>query len=213
MMTKIIVIRHGQTEWNIGQVFRGRADIPLNETGKKQAESLARALGFYKMAAIYSSPLSRAKETAEAVAKKQGLEVKISKLLLDINYGEWQGLTHEEVRKKWPKIYRAWHEAPEKVKFPEGESLSEVKKRVVQFLKKVVLKHQNETIAAVSHRVAIKVLLRAALGIDNSHFWQLRQNTASFSVLEYENKVFSLTCLNETCYLKGIAGGMDKVDF
>ena len=212
-MTKIIVVRHGQTEWNVSQVFRGRADVPLNETGRKQAESLARALGFYKIKAIYSSPLSRAKETAEAVAKKQRLKVKVSKLLLDISYGQWQGLSHEEVRKKWPEIYQLWHQAPHQVKFPGGESLAEVRQRVEKFLGKAVLEHQSETIAAVSHRVAIKVLLCAALKIDNSYFWQLSQNTASFSVLEYENKAFSLTCLNEACHLKGIAGGVDKVDF
>lgn len=212
-MTKIIVVRYGQTKWNVGQVFRGTADVPLNETGKKQAESLAQALSSYKIAAIYSSPLSRARETAEAVAKKQGLKFKISDLLLDINYGKWQGLPHEEVAKKWPKIYKLWHEAPHQVKFPKGESLDDVRKRVEKFLERAVLEHQRETIAAVSHRVAIKVLLCAALGIDNSHFWQLKQNTASFSIIEYESGVFSLACLNEICHLKEIAGGLDKVDF
>ena len=212
-MTKIIVVRHGQTKWNLGQVFRGTADVPLNETGKKQAGGLAKALRDYKISTVYSSPLSRATETAEAVAKKHGLEIKISSLLLDINYGQWQGVSHQEVEKKWPEIYKLWYQAPHKVKFPEGESLDDVRKKVKKFLEKIVSEHQGETIAAASHRVAIKILLCAALGIDNSHFWQLKQNTASFSILEYEKGVFSLACLNETCHLKDVAGGIDKADF
>lgn len=212
-MTKIIVVRHGQTKWNIGQIFRGRADVPLNETGRFQAKSLAKALKSWEIVAIYSSPLLRAKETAEAIAKEKNLKVKISDSLLDISYGDWQGVSHDEVAKKWPKLYQLWQEKPDKVKFPKGESLNDVRKRVEDFLKKVVSEHKDKIVAAVSHRVAIKVLLCAALNLDNSYFWRFIQNTASFSILDYENKIFSLSCLNETCHLKEIAGGIDKVDF
>lgn len=213
MMTRIIIVRHGQTKWNVGQIFRGRVDVPLNKTGKKQVQSLAAALSPYKISAIYCSPLSRARETAEIVAKTHRLEPKISNLLLDISYGKWQGLSHKEVVKKWPKVYKLWHEAPHKIKFPEGESLAEVRKRVEKFLDKVVSEHRGKTVVAISHRVAIKVLLCAALGLDNSYFGKFKQNTASFSILECENGTFSLTCFNEICHLKGVTQGIDKVDF
>lgn len=140
-MLRIIVVRHGQTKWNIGQVSRGRADVPLNQTGKLQAKSLAKALSGFKISAIYTSPLSRAKETAQAIAQKQNLKIKISDLLLDISYGKWQGLSHHQVAKKWPRLYQLWHETPHKVKFPGGESLADVRKKVKKFLKEVISQH------------------------------------------------------------------------
>lgn len=212
-MTKIIVVRHGQTKWNIGQVFRGQADISLNKTGHLQARSLAEFLTDFPLKTVYSSPLSRAQQTAKPIAKKQKLKVEISDLLLDISYGKWQGLSHDKVAKKWPKLFKLWHQAPQKVKFPGGESLADVQKRIKAFLKMVIKKYPEGVIAAVSHRVAIKVLLCTALKLPLSYFWQFQQSTAAFSVLAYQEGLFSLVRLNETCHLKKIKGGIDRVDF
>src|SRR4030066_2192394 len=113
-MTCIILIRHGQTESNRVEPFRGRADVPLNETGLAQAEATGlRIQREWQPSAVYSSPLSRAIRTAEAIAKHFDLPVQIHPDLADIDYGEWQGLTPDEVQVRWPAALHAWHHQPD----------------------------------------------------------------------------------------------------
>jgi len=95
-MTRFVLVRHGQTEWNRVERFRGRADIPLNETGLAQAKALARRLASWAIAAVYSSPLQRTRETGKAIARQLGLQVEPLEGLIDIDYGALQGLTPEE---------------------------------------------------------------------------------------------------------------------
>ena len=104
-MTEIILVRHGETEWNVAEIFRGRIDVELNETGIKQAELLAEYLSNVKIDAIYSSPLKRALKTAEIVAGSHKLDINITPGLTDFNYGKWQGLSHQEVKDKYKELY------------------------------------------------------------------------------------------------------------
>jgi len=106
-MTAIILARHGETEWNVAEVFRGRIDIELNETGMKQAELLAEYLSNVEIDAIYSSPLKRALKTAKVIASYHKLNVEIVPGLIDFDYGKWQGLTHQEVKDKYKELYTA----------------------------------------------------------------------------------------------------------
>ena len=99
-MTEILLIRHGETEWNAAELFRGRADIPLNENGLRQAGLLSEYLKDKQIDAIYSSPLGRARKTAEIISGRHGLEVMSSGGLIDIDFGEWQGLAHREVNNR-----------------------------------------------------------------------------------------------------------------
>src|SRR4030042_1498004 len=104
-MTEIILARHGETEWNVEEIFRGRIDIELNETGIRQAELLAEYLSGVKIEAIYSSPLKRALKTAEMIASYHQLGVEIASGLIDLDYGKWQGLPHQEVKDKYERLY------------------------------------------------------------------------------------------------------------
>ena len=104
-MTEIILARHGQTAWNIGEVFRGQTDIPLDETGEKQAQLLAEYLSSRKIEAVYSSPLQRALKTAQAIARYHQFEVQVTQGLNDLSFGEWEGMPHEEVREKYRELY------------------------------------------------------------------------------------------------------------
>jgi len=106
-LTEIILVRHGQTAWNLGEVFRGRADVPLDKTGRRQAELLAEYLGLRKLDAVFSSPLVRALETAETITSRHRLAVEISSGLTDIDFGEWQGLAHSEVGERYADAYTA----------------------------------------------------------------------------------------------------------
>jgi len=200
-MTEIIIARHGQTEWNVGEVFRGRIDIELDKTGEKQAELLAEYLSGSKIVAIYSSPLKRALETAETIASYHQLEVRIAPGLIDFNYGEWQGLPHQEVKDRYQELYAEWITNPHQTKMPDGESLEDVRKRVLGVVDEVTAKYAG-TVILVSHRVVNKVLICALLGLDNSHFWNIKQDTCGMTTFAYENERFILTEHNNTSYLE-----------
>ncbi len=202
-MTEIILARHGETEWNVQGVFRGRVDIELNETGIKQAELLAEYLSDLKVEAVYSSPLRRALKTAEVIASHRKLDVKIAPGLIDIDFGEWQGLSHQEVKDRYKELYGKWLNNPDKVKIPAGESLADVRKRAIGVVDEVTAKHEG-TVVLVSHRVVSKVLICALLGLDNSHFWNIRLDTCGITTFTYENERFILTEHNNSSFLKSL---------
>ncbi len=202
-MTEIIIVRHGETEWNVAEIFRGRIDIELNETGIKQAKLLAEYLTNTKIDAIYSSPLKRALNTAKIIAGYHKHDVGIAPGLTDFNYGKWQGLSHQEVKDRYKELYTDWINHPDRVKMPAGESLDAVKKRAMAVVANVITRYEG-TVVFVSHRVVNKVLICALLGLDNSHFWNIKQDTCGITAFTYENDRFILTRHNDTSYLKSI---------
>ena len=198
---KIILVRHGETEWNVTEIFRGRIDVELNETGIRQAELLAQYLRDIKLEAVYSSPLKRALRTAQAISESQGLGVEISPALTDCNLGEWQGLSLLEVRNTYKELYSEWAVHPDKVKIPGGESLGDVRERAADLIDEVIVRHQG-SVVLISHRVVNKVLICALLGLDNSHFWNIEQGNCGMTTFSYENGRFILSEHNNTSYLK-----------
>jgi broad specificity phosphatase PhoE len=202
-MAEIILARHGATEWNVEEVFRGRIDVELNETGIKQAELLAEYLTDSKIDAVYSSPLKRALDTAEIIASHHKLDVEIAPGLIDLDYGKWQGLPHQEVKDKYRELYAEWIKSPHRVKMPAGESLSDVRERAIGVVDKVIAKYEG-TVVLVSHRVVNKVLICTLLGLDNSYFWNIKLDTGGITTFIYENGRFILTEHNNTSYLKSL---------
>jgi len=200
-MTEIILVRHGETDWNVEEVFRGRIDIELNETGMKQAELLAEYLKDLRIVAIYSSPLKRALRTAEIIASYHNLDVEIAPGLIDFDYGKWQGLSHEVVKDRYKELYAEWIKNPHQVKMPAGEGLNDVRTRAIGVVDSVVARYEG-TVVLVSHRVVNKVLICALLGLDNSHFWNIRQDTCGITTFTYQNERFILTKHNDTSFLK-----------
>jgi probable phosphoglycerate mutase len=157
-------------------------------------------LADFSVEAIYSSPLKRALDTARFVAACHGLEVSIARGLADFNYGAWQGLTHHEVKETYTELYHRWLAEPHLVTMPDGESLDDVAARARQVVENVVDGHEG-TVVLVSHRVVNKVLICSLLGLDNSHFWNIRQDVAGMTVFEYEGGRFILTRHNDTSHL------------
>lgn len=202
-MTDIILARHGETEWNVEEIFRGRADIDLNETGLKQAELLAGYLSNLDITAIYSSPLKRAMNTAEMVTRHHRLNIISSPGLIDFNYGKWQGVTNREIEEKYPDLYAEWSSHPDRVTIPGGENLSDVRDRATSVIDEVIAGCEG-TAVLVSHRVVIKVLICALLGLDNSRFWNIRQDNCGITTFSYENGLFILKEHNNTSFLKPI---------
>lgn len=205
-LTRIILVRHGQTEWNRIERFRGRADVPLNETGLAQAEAAGeRVAQTWQPVAVYTSPLSRSVKTAQAIAKHFNLPVQIHPGLADIDYGEWQGLTPEEAGQRWPGQIDAWYQHPEQAQIPGGETLADLRQRAMKTVTDLVKKHTGETIVLVGHTVINRVILLGVLGLGNERFWHLRQDTCAINVFEVDGEDFVLVSLNDTCHLQAKA--------
>jgi len=202
-MTTIIIVRHGETEWNASETFRGRRDVALNDMGVKQAECLGEYLAEQPIEAVYSSPLGRAMETAKQVAARQDLTVTVAEGLVDFDYGVWEGKTHSEVRAGYRELYEQWAREPHRVRMPGGESLDEVRDRAMGVIATVVSAHGG-TVVLVSHRVVCKVLVCAMLGLDNSRFWNIRQDLAGITVFDHDGGRFTLVKHNDTSHLRRI---------
>jgi probable phosphoglycerate mutase len=143
-------------------------------------------------------------ETAENIAKFHNIPVISLDAIIDISYGEWEGLSNEEVQQKHPELHALWLSEPHKVHFPGGESLDEVRSRTVAALEELVAKHNNENFVLVAHRVPNKVICCALLGLDNSHFWRIQQDTASTNLFTYNDGQWIISFLNDTAYLKAL---------
>jgi len=203
-LARIILVRHGQTEWNREERFRGRVDIDLDEVGVRQAKAAADRLAQWGVAAIYSSPLKRAMATAEAIAERLGLAVQTLDGINDMHFGVWQGLSVAEARKDYPELFELWRRSPEQLRIPEGETLDDVQKRAVATINDLVAKHEDETVALVTHRVVCKVLLCHALGLDNSHFWQIAQEATAINLFEIRGGRITVSLINDTCHLRNL---------
>jgi len=212
-MTSVYLVRHGQTAWNKEEIFRGRTDVPLDETGLKQAELAGQYFKGIEIHAIYSSPLSRAWQTAQKIAQIQTVKVEPLEGILDMSFGDWEGHAHQEIRKMDNETYRQWVESPHLVKLPGGESLDDVRGRAMAALEEVLRKHSEKTIVLVSHRVVCKVMICAILGLDNSHFWQIAQDTTAINLIQYKKGKYILSLMNETCHLKALKEERVTVDF
>jgi broad specificity phosphatase PhoE len=206
-MTRIVLIRHGQTVWNREVRFRGRADIELDEFGRKQAEATGQYVASrWPVAAVYASPMRRAMQTAEAIAQAEGLTAQPLEGLMDIDFGEWQGHLAEEMAEQYPKLWQTWSKAPHEMHFPGGERLDDVRRRIVGALDDVVARHRGQTAALVSHTVASRVLLCAVLGLGNDHFWRLGQDTCAVNVFDVaEDGTYTVILLNDTSHLQNLA--------
>jgi broad specificity phosphatase PhoE len=200
-MTKLILARHGETAWNVGKIYRGRTDVNLDEVGIKQAELLGKYLSNWGLEAIYSSPLKRALDTANIIARYQKIGVHIAKGLIDFDYGKWQSLPEQEAKRLYPALHNAWHNNPHKVRMPSGESLEDVRKRAIEVVDEVLSKYQGNVVL-VSHRVVNKVLICSLLGLDNSHFWNIHQDVCGITIFNYADRRFILTRHNDTSHLR-----------
>jgi probable phosphoglycerate mutase len=130
-----------------------------------------------------------------------------------MSFGKWEGRPHQEIREKDSKTYRQWVEKPHLVRLPGGESLDDVRVRAMAALEEVIRKHPEKTLVLVSHRVICKVLICAILSLDNSHFWQITQDTTAINLIQYRKGKYILSLMNETCHLKPLKGQTRKVDF
>jgi phosphoserine phosphatase len=200
---RILLIRHGQTQWNQVERFRGHFDVPLNEVGLAQAEATASHISAqWNPTAIYSSPLSRAMVTAQKIAQPFNLTVIPDPGLMDIDFGQWQGLSVEEVHDRWPDETWNWLHAPTKLVIPGGDSFLQVQTRALDFISRLLPIHKNGTIVLVSHIVVNRLIMLGLLGLDINHFRILRQDNCGINLLKIEGDEFFFECMNDISHLQ-----------
>jgi len=213
MATTILLIRHGETAWNRGKIFRGVYDIPLNENGCSQARQLAKALASRRIDNAYSSPLSRAKRTAQIVLESHEIEAIVHEGLKDFNYGQWTGLEDEVVAHRWPEEHNCWIATPHAIRPPGGETLREVFDRAFDVVEEIAQKHNGQTVAIFAHRVVNKLLVLGMLTLELERFPFIRQDNCCFNEFERTEKGYVVINLNDTSHLRQAGIDLLKADF
>lgn len=157
-MASIVLIRHGETDWNVDGRYQGQADPPLNEKGYKQAELLVEKLRVFEFDILYTSPLKRAKQTAKVIAENYSLPIVDEPRFMEINQGEWQTQLRADIKRTYPELFSKWETKPWEVTPPNGEHLLEVKERVLAGLNDVLMMHPQKMIGIVTHRIPIALI-------------------------------------------------------
>ena len=204
---RLILVRHGETDSNKARLALGRADVELNEHGRWQAQRLAISLKDEPIDTIYSSPLKRTLATAEPIASSHGLAVHVDEGLIEMDIGEMEGLTFQQVRERYPHFLQVWlggqaaYEA-----MPGGERLLDVQERVWQAIERIHQRHEQGAVAVVTHNFVILTLLCRVLGLELADFRRLRHSVAAKSVLEMGQDRTIVVSFNETCHLEAGQG-------
>ena len=200
---RLILVRHGETDSNKASLALGRDDVELNETGRWQAQRVAEALEGEPIVAVYSSPLRRALDTARAIAERHRLTVRVDEGLIEMDIGEMEGLTFQQVRERYPQFLQLWlggRAAYEPM--PGGERLLDVQERAWQALERICAASSQETVAVVTHNFVLLTILCRVLGLELADFRRLRYNVAAVSVLQVQNGRMTVLGLNDTCHLE-----------
>jgi phosphoserine phosphatase len=201
-MTKLLLTRHGHVEGIDPVRFRGRADLELTRLGIAEAERLARRIGaLSKPVAILSSPSKRCLRTAQTIAAACGLRVQSCEKVNDIDYGSWQFRTHDEVKLMSPGLFAAWFATPERVRFPDGESLQDVAARTSDSLRVVLSQYPNETVVIVAHDSVNRVILSQLIGLPLSAYWRFAQQPCCINEIDIAQDSCRILRLNDTSHL------------
>ncbi|HEX5529217.1 MAG TPA: histidine phosphatase family protein [Methylomirabilota bacterium] len=198
---RVLLLRHAETDWNRERRFQGWRDVPLSATGREQAESAARLLATTRIDAVWSSPLARARDTAAIIAAPHRLAVQESEAFREMGFGDWEGLTRDEVRERFPEAHRAWAEAPHEATWPGAETLAAVRARALAGLEALRAAHTGQTICLVSHGITGRLLILEALGLGPDRLWSFQLSSTGISELEFRDDWTTLHRMNSLIHL------------
>ena len=204
--TRVLAIRHGETDWNVERRIQGQLDVPLNATGRWQVDRLALAVADEGLAAVYASDLLRAFETAQAVARGSGQAIVTDVGLRERGFGAFEGLSYAEISQRWPEQSQRWRRRDPEFGAPGGETLNQFYARSVSTAARLAALHPGQTIALVSHGGVMDCLYRAAsrVSLDAPRSWQL--GNASINRLLYTPQGFTLVGWSDAGHLEADAG-------
>jgi probable phosphoglycerate mutase len=200
--TRLLLLRHGQTEFSVHRRYSGRGDPALTDLGWRQADAAARYLAQRGgISAVVSSPLQRCYDTATTAAKALGLDVTVDDDLVETDFGAWEGLTFGEAAERDAELHRRWLSDTSTTP-PDGESFDSVHQRVLRARDRIITEHGGTTVLVVSHVTPIKMLLRIALDAGPGILYRLHLDLASLSIAEfYPDGMSSVRLVNQTDYL------------
>ncbi|MFZ5965794.1 MAG: histidine phosphatase family protein [Bacillota bacterium] len=203
-MTKLYLVRHGETAWNTEKRTQGSMNIALSEKGRLQAEVLAHRLKNFHIDRIYSSDLDRAYQTGCIIGNIIGQEVEKINELQEMSFGQWEGLTAEEIKKDFHEEFVVWRNKPHEANIPGGEALLQVQKRGLDAVYKLVKLNPNKNIMIVSHGIMIKAIILGMLDIDFCYFYKIRQDNTALNIIDFLNQEPVLVTLNDISHLENI---------
>jgi broad specificity phosphatase PhoE len=204
-MTRLLLVRHGEVEGIRPPRFRGRTELPLTELGRRQAAAAGQRIAQTRVVAhVYSSPMGRCLDTARAITG--GSEPDVLEGLIDIDYGAWQSKSFDEVRAAEPAAFDAWFEAPETVRFPGGDSLQDLVARTGEALRRVMIRHTEDTIALVAHDSSLRALLLQLLWMPLHAYWRLELSPCGISETVIDEDGARVLRVNDAAHLEGLRG-------
>lgn len=204
---KLLLTRHGQTDWNIAQRFQGQSDVPLNEVGRQQANALAGRLSTQPIDLVYASDLQRALETANIIVRKSDCQsdLRLDSRLREMDFGEWEGLTYKEIKQSDPSALAAWKADISTTAAPNGETLEQLVKRAQSVLNDLLENCKDKTVLLVSHGGVLQSLICLALKLDSTMYWQFHISPASLSEISFYPAGAIVNLLNDTSHLENIS--------
>lgn len=203
-MSRLLLVRHGLTEYNEDRRFMGYSDIELSAAGQRQAERLRDYLADEKIDAAYSSDLKRTMEMAEIIIAERKININPCPELRECDYGNCEGLTFGEISSRYPRVAEMCIDFTLELSFPEGECFTDFFERTSRFIERLSRHGREETVLISSHSGPLKILLCRLLGIADDHWWQLRVSNASLSIVEISPRGAVLTRLNDVSFLSGL---------
>lgn len=202
---RLILIRHGETEWNATLRYQGHAAIPLNERGRLQGRQAGKRLAHYRASALYTSDIVRAAETAGIVGQATGLQPRPMPELREIDVGQWEGLTPEELYRRYPDHMREFERDPARTVRLGGESYAQLQQRALRALQHIQAAHRpGETVLAVSHGGTIRALLCHVIGLDLANFGRMWLDNGSLTEVRHGSSGWRLVRLNDAAHLEGM---------
>jgi broad specificity phosphatase PhoE len=200
---KLFVIRHGETDFSRERRFAGARDVPLSARGRLQSEAAAAALAAEPLAAVYTSPLERARGSAELIAKPHGLELRIAPVFSEMAFGEWEGLLHDELAARSPLAATTWRDTPHLATPPGGEHLVAVAARVREGIARLRESHAGATLALVTHAIVTRLIVLQALGLGPERLWSVDASPAGITEIEYQGDWVTMHRMNTLAHLDG----------
>jgi broad specificity phosphatase PhoE len=201
--TTVILVRHGETEWNLNGRIQGHSDSALTTLGGEQGRRVAERLASEKIAAVYASPASRARDTGELIAAPHGLTVQLVDDLRERSYGRYEGLTLAEIADRDRAALERWlpHPNREELAPPEGETQPEMSRRAMAALREIAARHPGETVAVATHGGPIKSAVFAILDIPITSWHRTWVSNGSLTTLRGAPDQLRVVCFNDTCHL------------
>jgi alpha-ribazole phosphatase len=203
-ITRLLLVRHGETVWNQEQRYQGQTNVELSDFGRRQAQAVRDRLAEERIDVVYASDLGRAAETADIIVAGRELRPVLLSNLREASFGEWEGLTHTEIVARYPGLMERRETDLADTAPPEGESLRQLQSRIVETIHSLAQRHRGQTVLIATHGGPVRTFVCDTLGIDLNQCWRIRVDNAALFIVQMYPAGGIVDLLNEQSYLRGL---------